>query len=131
MTSFAHQVAEFNEVVLGIAPRFQMPLGEAELKLTLHCLREEVDEFEEAAQGSDYVGMVDALIDLQYFALGALYKMGVTPDKVVKCCTAVHQANMTKKRGVKAGRGDGSAADAIKPEGWITPEERIGSILEE
>jgi hypothetical protein len=37
---------------------------------------------------------------------------------------------MEKKLGVNAKRGDGSAADAVKPEGWESPEHRIGAILE-
>ena len=130
MTSFAHQVVDFNRTILGIEQRLQMPMGPAELELSITCLREEVEEFREAAESGDYIGMVDAMIDLQYFAMGVLYKMGIPPDKIVACCTAVHEANMTKKRGIKAGRGDGSAADATKPAGWIPPEERIGDILE-
>lgn len=130
MTSFAHQVADFNKTILGIEQRLQMPMGPAELGLSITCLKEEVEEFREAAESGDYIGMVDAMIDLQYFAMGVLYKMGITPDQIVACCTAVHEANMTKKRGIKAGRGDGSAADAIKPADWTPPEERIGAILE-
>jgi predicted HAD superfamily Cof-like phosphohydrolase len=48
----------------------------------------------------------------------------------VEIQTAVHEANMEKKLGVVAKRGDGSAADAVKPEGWIPPEGRIEAILD-
>lgn len=128
--SFALQVVEFNQQVLGIQPRIQAPLSDAELKLSLHCLREEIQEFEDACNLGDYIGQIDAMIDLQYFAMGVLYKLGLTASQIEKCCTAVHEANMEKKLGVKAGRGDGSAADAVKPEGWEPPEHRIGAILE-
>jgi predicted HAD superfamily Cof-like phosphohydrolase len=128
--TFAHQVIDFNQQVLKIHPRIQCPLSFPEFEITVKCLREEVDEFIEASQAADYIGQIDALIDLQYFAMGALYKLGMTADQINRCCTAVHEANMEKKLGVKASRGDGSAADAIKPEGWVPPEHRIGEILE-
>lgn len=130
MTSFAHQVIDFNQTVLKIQPRSQAPLSVAEFDITVKALNEEVQEFIDASHETDYIGQIDALIDLQYFAMGALYKLGLTADQINCCCTAVHVANMTKKKGVKQSRGDGSAADAIKPEGWVAPEQRIGEILE-
>lgn len=130
MTSFAHQVIDFNQTVLKIQPRSQAPLSVAEFDITVKALNEEVQEFIDASHETDYIGQIDALIDLQYFAIGALYKLGLTADQINCCCTAVHVANMTKKKGVKQSRGDGSAADAIKPEGWVAPEQRIGEILE-
>jgi len=128
--TFAHQVIEFNQKVLHIHPRVQCPLSLPEFELTVKCLNEEVEEFVDASKIADYIGQIDALIDLQYFAMGALYKLGLTADQINRCCSAVHAANMEKKLGVKPGRGDGSAADAIKPEGWTPPEQRIGEILE-
>lgn len=130
MTSFAHQVIDFNQTVLKIQPRSQAPLSVAEFDITVKALNEEVQEFIDASHETDYIGQIDALIDLQYFAMGALYKLGLTADQINSCCTAVHVANMTKKKGVKQSRGDGYAADAIKPEGWVAPEPRIGEILE-
>lgn len=130
MPSFAHKVIDFNQTVLKIQPRVQCPLSQPEFDITVKALNEEVQEFIQASKDSDYIGQIDALIDLQYFAMGALYKLGLTADQINRCCSAVHEANMTKKLGVKASRGDGSAADAIKPEGWEAPEVRIGAILE-
>ena len=128
--SFAHQVVDFNQRVLNIAQRPHGLLNPAELDISIKCLHEEIDEFKEAAEKGDFIGQVDASIDLQYFAMGVLYKLGLTPDQIVACSTAVHEANMEKKLGVNAKRGDGSAADAVKPEGWESPEHRIGAILE-
>ncbi len=130
MNSFAHQVVDFNQQVLGIAQRPMDMLADAEYDITVKCLHEEIGEFTEAHQSGDYIKSVDALVDLMYFATGALYKMGLTPDKINAIQSAVHQANMEKKLGVVAKRGDGSAADAVKPEGWISPEARIEEILE-
>ena len=73
---------------------------------------------------------IDAIIDLKYFAVGVLYKMGLSPDMQKACCTAVHSANMEKKLGTVAKRAVEGAADAVKPEGWVSPEERIIEILD-
>ena len=130
MSSFAHQVVDFNQQVLKIQPREQALLNISEFNISVKALFEEVQEFIDAAETSDFIGQVDAMIDLQYFAMGVLYKLGLTAEQINKCCTAVHEANMEKKLGVKPSRGDGSAADAVKPEGWESPEARIGAILE-
>lgn len=131
MSNLAHSVVDFNKRVLGIDQRIHGLLNESELILSKKCLQEELDEFSQAADQQDFIGQIDALIDLQYFAIGVMYKLGLTAEEITKCCDAVHQANMQKKLGVVAKRGDGSAADAVKPEGWIPPEERIGIILGE
>lgn len=130
MTTFAHQVIDFNQQVLKIQPRIQRPLSFPEFEITVKALKEETEEFITSSKEADYIGQIDALIDLQYFAMGALYKLGLTADQINRCCSAVHSANMEKKLGIKPSRGDGSAADAIKPEGWEAPEARIGAILE-
>lgn len=128
--SFPHQVVEFNQKVLNIQQRNKDILNKAEYDISVKCLKEEIQEFEEAYENGDYIGQVDALIDLMYFAIGVLYKKGLTPEEIVLCSTAVHEANMEKKLGVNHRRGDGSAADAVKPEGWIAPEQRIIDILD-
>ena len=128
--SFPHQVVEFNAKVLNIGQRDKDMLAQAEHDISKKCLTEEINEFLEAHANGDFVGCVDAMIDLMYFANGVLYKMGLTPDEIVQCSTAVHEANMEKKLGVNHRRGDGSAADAIKPADWVSPEERIMDILD-
>lgn len=128
--SFPHQVVEFNAKVLKISQRPKGMLAEAEFQISEKCLNEEITEFVDAHKAGDVIGCVDAMIDLMYFANGVLYKMGLTPEEIVQCKTAVHEANMEKKLGVNHRRGDGSAADAIKPADWISPEERIIDILD-
>lgn len=129
--SFPHQVVEFNSRVLNIQQRPKDMLSKAEYDISVKCLKEEVQEFEEAYNQGDYIGAVDAMIDLMYFAVGVLYKKGLSANQIESCCTAVHEANMEKKLGVNHRRGDGSAADAVKPEGWVAPEQRIIDILDE
>ena len=116
--------------MLGIEPRQLGMMPKAESDITAKCLREEVDEFELAVTEGDFIGQVDAMIDSVYFAVGALYKLGLNADQINACMDQVHEANMAKRKGVNAKRGDGSAADAVKPEDWVSPEERIGQILE-
>lgn len=65
------------------------------------------------------VNMLDALIDLIYFTYGRIYELGFTPDEFEVMWNAVQEANMSKKKGNK---GRGSDQDAIKPEGWKSPE---------
>ena len=82
----------------------------------------------ESADVEDVVECIDAVIDSLYFGMGVLYKMGIDDVLFTKIFTAVHEANMTKKKGTNSKR-DLGAADAIKLEGWVSPEARIQEIL--
>lgn len=125
---FVKAVVQFNQEILGIEQRSPAPLSYPEFSITHKCLLEEVEELVTAHFVSDLVGCVDALVDNMYFTIGALYKLGLTPEQIHECCMAVHQANITKKKGVNAKR-DTGAADATKPEGWVSPEESICKII--
>lgn len=128
--TFATDVVEFNQRVLKIDQRPIGMLLQHEYEISAKCLNEELEEFSDAYATGDLVGMIDAITDLKYFADGILYKMGLTARTIDEVGRAVHEANMEKKLGVNARRGDGSAADAVKPEGWVAPEERIAKILD-
>jgi len=130
MTHFVDQVIEFNQQVLKIEQRPIDMLPKNEFEISMKCLQEELDEFEEAYKNGDLIGCIDAIIDLRYFAIGVLYKKGLTAEAIKLCDTAVHSANMEKKLGTNAKRAVEGAADAVKPVGWIPPEERIIEILE-
>jgi len=127
--NFVEQIIEFNQVILKIEPRDLGMMPQVEMNITYSSLLEEADELLGAFDSDDFIGTVDALLDSIYFAVGALYKSGLTAQQISECMSAVHQANMTKKLGINTKRGDGSAADAIKPDEWIAPEERIMMIL--
>lgn len=127
---FVDQVVDFNQRVLKIDQRDIDMLKANEFELSMKCLQEEIDEFEEAFKNGDLIGCIDAIIDLKYFATGVMYKMGLSPDTMKQCMTAVHEANMEKKLGSNAKRATEGAADAVKPANWISPEERIIEILE-
>lgn len=126
------QVVQFNLQVLGIQDRKLGLMSPNEFSLSLKQLREEVKEMEEAYDRGDLVGVVDGMVDLNFFLLGVVYKHGISEKLYEKLFSAVSQANMEKKKGVKSGReGFGDAADAIKPEDWVPPEERIATLLDE
>jgi len=126
--SFFEQVSGFNREIIN----YQQPQRVTELphdvkELTLIQLREEIDELAEAKTATDEL---DALIDLIYFAYGAIYKMGVSAQVFNTATTIVHQSNMTKAAGKKANRGyDGTAVDAVKPANFIAPEELLSVLI--
>ena len=128
MTDLINDIVDFNQMVLGIEPRETGLLSTNEYQITVNCLSEEVKEFNEAHINDDLVGCVDALIDGIYFAVGALYKHGLTSDQISRCIAAVHLCNMEKKKGVNSKR-DTGAADAVKGDDWVGPEAMIKEIL--
>ena len=123
------KVYEFNETLLMIPRRPVGMLGDDEAIHLEKALREELQEFVDGQKLGDMIATVDSLIDLVYFAFGGLYKMGVPVDAAVEIFHAMHDCNMTKRRGSVERRAVGLVADAVKPDGWVPPEERIGEIL--
>jgi predicted HAD superfamily Cof-like phosphohydrolase len=115
---FNHEILRLRKPQLGELPADQR----AHL---INALLEEVGEFQLAAEEGDFIGSVDALIDLIYFAAGGLHKLGLSADDAEFSFMAVHTANMEKQKGVKESRAVGDAPDAIKPMDWVSPEERI------
>lgn len=130
-------VIKFNQEIIGLKPAEY--LNSKQLKWFNGVIKEELEEFNVA--NGKYVTcvadmqdglypkedalleikaeMLDALIDLIYYALGRFYEIGGTSEDFDCIWEAVHRANMNKKRGNK---GRGSDDDAIKPEGWQSPE---------
>jgi predicted HAD superfamily Cof-like phosphohydrolase len=118
-------VSQFNEQILKLE---RPPLGCMPNDTGKHlfkCLVEEADEFFDAHEEGNFVGCVDSLIDSIYFAIGGLYKLGLNEEDCARVFELVHKANMTKVRGKKEGRITGDAADAIKPDEWVSPEAAI------
>ncbi len=125
-----NEIVYFNREVLGVTRDKPALLTDEETRWLRRALLEEVDEFVEAHAAEQLPMAVDGLIDLIYFAVGGLYRLGLNEDQIRECFLAVHNANLTKKRGVKATRPqDGSVADAVKPEGFVDPVTVIERIL--
>jgi hypothetical protein len=119
-------VFEFNEKIIGLGDVPIAPLTQKQYDWTQKFCREELDEFQEAFEAQDVVGMVDAVWDLIYGAMGTLKKLGLTRHQARAAFAAIHLANMTKKKGVTH---RGSDEDAAKPADFVPPEEVIGMIL--
>lgn len=123
-------VVNFQRTILEIDIRKPGPQDEDEFKLSMHQLKEEIQEIETAYEKGDFIGILDGLIDLEYFLLGIFYKNGINESIHADLFDAVHQANLLKKAGTKKGREGYDAADAIKPDSWINPELKFARILD-
>lgn len=121
-----NDIFDFNEQVINLGDVEFNTLTQKQFDWTIKFCKEELDEFTEAYNKQDLVGMVDAIGDLIYGAMGTFKKMGLSRAHVHACFAAIHAANMTKKRGDK---GRGSDEDAVKPADFIAPEQAIADIL--
>ncbi len=130
MNNIVSDIIDFNQIILGIRQRSPQLLYSEEYNISIKCLLEEIQEFQEAHAEENLVGCIDALLDLVYFNVGVLYKLGLDENDIHQCFGAVHLANMTKKKGVNAKR-DTGAADAVKNDSWVGPEQRISGIIHE
>jgi predicted HAD superfamily Cof-like phosphohydrolase len=131
MPTMYEQVIEFNEKILKIEPTDLGPMSENMAKHLKKSLDEESMEFQSGHIHGDFIKQIDSIIDGLYFGFGGLYKMGLTPNQVERIFAAVHNCNMTKKIGQVTRRATEGVPDAIKPIGWIPPEEEIARILDE
>lgn len=122
------RVFDFNAQVVGIQPRLLGTITpeHPEIGWLVGVLQEESQELAEAG---NLVEQVDALVDSIIFAVGGLYRLGLTDEQALKCFHAVMDANFEKKSGQKEGREVEGVKDAVKPEGWKGPEARIKEIL--
>jgi NTP pyrophosphatase (non-canonical NTP hydrolase) len=109
-------VAEFHEKFGMLVFARPGHLTRRKLRERLACLREELDELEEAVEKQDLAAQADALVDLVYFAKGTAVMLGLPWES---CWNAVHQANMAKERGVGK---RGQLVDCVKPAGWQPPD---------
>lgn len=123
------RVYDFNAKIVGIQPRLLGTITpeHPEMAWLVGVLQEEARELAEA---KNLVDQVDALVDSIVFAVGGLYRLGLTEEQALKCFHAVMDANFEKKSGQKKGREVEGVKDAIKPEGWKGPEARIREILD-
>jgi len=132
--SMAQLVAEFNEKILRLPPKWEnnepvTGLSDATMQLSHKQLLEEICEWEDADLDNDLPGQVDAMLDLIYFALGVLYKMGLSPLEINTLFEAVHNANMTKAIGKKKGRKVEGTTDAVKPVDFKDPKNVIEGVI--
>lgn len=122
------KIVTFNQTILGIKKREKLMQSPEEFALGVRCLAEEIQELRDAWEDADYINCVDALLDLCYFAVGILHKMGLTSQEIEEAFNIVHDCNMKKFAGINEKRNTG-AVDAVKPEGWEPPEMRLYNLL--
>ena len=121
VTCFQQQVLRQRRPSLGLPP-------EKDFKLYLNLMREELQELEDAYNAQDLVAYADALIDTDYAHKGLVFRSGIRVKKYNLMFKAVHHANMQKNAGI-TDRSPPPVNDAIKPKGWIGPEDKLHMIL--
>lgn len=126
MSEIIKTVYDFNHQVVGVSIDSPRMLDRDQKLWLQKALNEEAQELTDAPTLED---QVDALIDSAIFALGGLCRLGITPEAAEACFHVVMDANFQKKAGQKKGRVVGKVKDAIKPEDWLGPEERIRTII--
>ena len=95
-------------------------LSEQTIELRVSLIQEELNEYREAAEARDLVGIADALSDLMYVVLGTYVSHGLQ-DVAEALFAEVHMSNMSKldEDGRVLYRGDGKV---LKSALWRPPE---------
>jgi predicted HAD superfamily Cof-like phosphohydrolase len=103
-------VKAFHEACGIPAPSAPAALPADRVALRVRLLREEVQEFADAAESGDLIGSIHELVDVLVVTHGALVELGVDADPF---WAEIHAANMRKVGGPM--RADGKR---LKPPGW-------------
>lgn len=100
----------------GISPK-DVAFYQTEKEFRIMCLREEIQEYEDANNPADEL---DALVDLMVFALGTVDRQGMA-HVFEEAFNRVMDANCQKVVGPNKKR-LGFQIDLVKPEGWKAPD---------
>jgi predicted HAD superfamily Cof-like phosphohydrolase len=127
MINELHMLEEFHRVFgahIEAAPTADLP--EEVINLRISLIQEELDEYREAAEARDLVGIADALSDLMYVVLGTYVSHGLQ-DVAEPLFAEVHRSNMSKldAEGRVIYRADGKV---LKSNLWTPPD--LESVLE-
>lgn len=122
-------VEDFNKNIIGVNRELGPIQDETEYKWGINAIHEELSEWQQAREDGDFIGEIDAVMDIIYFSMGFLTRMGIPHEQSKSIFEAIHRANMEKKLGTK-NRVFTHSLDAIKPNNWVPPEERIANILD-
>ena len=121
-----HCVKTFHEVFgIGISDEPVASLSTDDVLLRYRLMREENEEYLEAANLGDLNGIADALGDMLYILCGTILKHGLQ-DKIAAVFLEIQRSNMSKldANGKPIYREDGKV---LKSELYFPPD--IGSIL--
>ncbi len=119
MNPIIASLLEFNQAF--DIPKLDSPdIGPEELiELRIKLLREEVEEYAEAARAGDIVEVIDALADIGYILAGTILNHGMQ-NIYDDAFDEVHRSNMAKLvDGKVLRREDGKV---MKPQGWTAPQ---------
>ena len=119
MNPIVASLLEFNQAF--DIPKLDSPdIGSEELiELRIKLLREEVEEYAEAARAGDLVEVLDALADIGYILAGTILNHGMQ-NIYDDAFDEVHRSNMAKLvDGKVLRREDGKV---MKPQGWTPPQ---------
>ena len=117
---------EFNEAF--DIPKLDAPglSSEDMIELRIKLLKEEVEEYAEAARAGDMVEVLDALADIGYILAGTIINHGMQ-HIYDNAFNEVHRSNMAKLvDGKVIRREDGKV---LKPEGWQA--QQLAQFLDE
>jgi predicted HAD superfamily Cof-like phosphohydrolase len=121
-------VKEFHDA-FGIENAYQpkAEIGESQITLRHKLMKEENEEYLEAAENGNLVEIADALGDQLYILCGTILKHGLQ-DKIVEVFQEIHRSNMSKldENGKPIYREDGKV---MKSDLYFKPD--ISSIIEE
>lgn len=118
MNPIVKSLLEFNDAFE--IPKLDKPglSNEDLIELRIKLLKEEVEEYAEAARAGDLVEVLDALADIGYILAGTIINHGMQ-DIYDDAFDEVHRSNMAKLvDGKVLRREDGKV---MKPEGWKPP----------
>ncbi len=95
------------------------PASEANYKMYLSLIDEEVGELEEAVMADDRVEQLDALVDILVVTMGAIRAAGWDAEGAWKEVMDTNFAKIDPDTGKVRKREDGKV---LKPEGWKAPQ---------
>lgn len=123
-----HPMSAIYEAGVEINEHIGFPEGELTSEYA-QSIEDFVNEFSKNYELNDLVNSVISIALVCRGCCAIFGEFGLSSYKAERVMDAVYTANMTKKKGVNAKRGDGQAADAVKPADFIPPEEKIAEIL--
>ena len=93
---FVNEVEDFNDA-MGKPNNYEPTVGkEKEWKFVYNFILEELEEYKEACEKGDIVGILDALCDITYVSLGNGTKLHGLKGQIWKAYQEVQASNMSK-----------------------------------
>ena len=119
MKKYINMVAEFHTAFNMPDPQDYKQLTQEQYELRHRLLEEENNEYLEACNSDDLVGIADALGDQLYIIYGTILKHGLQ-DRIEEVFTEIHRSNMSKldENGKPILREDGKI---LKGPGYFKP----------